>query len=183
MYAQIAPLDPEGELQYEWLNSRGAIARFERNAIEIRLLDTQETPIADLAIARLVAETVRALCEQRWCSLDQLAAIATHKLRAVLDRTIEHADEVVIADPELLGAFGIPDAKLSAGELWAALSERLLADAHTPDLQHALGVILREGPLARRIVRALGSDPHPNRIREIYRELAQCLHEGRMYGG
>jgi len=29
MYAQIAPYDPEGILQEEWLNARGAIARFE----------------------------------------------------------------------------------------------------------------------------------------------------------
>ena len=46
----IAPLDPDGTLQHEWLNSRGAIARFDRNAIEIRVLDIQECPVADLAI-------------------------------------------------------------------------------------------------------------------------------------
>jgi len=38
-------------LQNEWLNSRGAIARFERDTIEIRVLDSQETPAAELAIA------------------------------------------------------------------------------------------------------------------------------------
>ena len=41
MYRDIAPFDPEGTLQDEWLNSRAAIARFDRNAIEIRCLDTQ----------------------------------------------------------------------------------------------------------------------------------------------
>ncbi|MCZ7598158.1 MAG: glutamate-cysteine ligase family protein [Gammaproteobacteria bacterium] len=40
MYADIAPHDPDGILQEEWLNSRGAIARFDRNAIEIRVLDS-----------------------------------------------------------------------------------------------------------------------------------------------
>ena len=40
MYRQIAPLDPDHVVQYEWLNSRGAIARFDRNAIEIRVIDT-----------------------------------------------------------------------------------------------------------------------------------------------
>ena len=64
MYAEIAPLDPEGELQDEWLNSRGAIARFQRDAIEIRLLDVQETPYADLAIALLV-QIGRASCRER----------------------------------------------------------------------------------------------------------------------
>ncbi|HAL85576.1 MAG TPA: hypothetical protein DCM31_01010, partial [Deferribacteraceae bacterium] len=37
MYRDIAPYDPECILQEEWLNSRGAIARFDRKAIEIRL--------------------------------------------------------------------------------------------------------------------------------------------------
>ena len=54
----IAPLDPDGILQEEWLNARGAIARFDRGAIEIRVLDVQEHPAADLAIAW----AVRARC-------------------------------------------------------------------------------------------------------------------------
>ena len=36
--------DPEGVLRHEWLNARGAIARFDRNTIEIRVLDVQECP-------------------------------------------------------------------------------------------------------------------------------------------
>jgi glutamate---cysteine ligase / carboxylate-amine ligase len=63
MYRDVAPLDPDGVLQYEWLNSRGAIARFDRDAIEIRLLDVQETPLADLAIAMLVISAARSLTE------------------------------------------------------------------------------------------------------------------------
>ena len=38
MYEAISPYDPDELLQAEWLNSRGAIARFIRNAIEIRVL-------------------------------------------------------------------------------------------------------------------------------------------------
>ena len=45
---------PTGILQFEWLNSHGAIARFDRQTIEIRVLDAQEHPGADLAIAQLV---------------------------------------------------------------------------------------------------------------------------------
>ena len=44
MYRAIDPLDTEGILQEEWLNSRAAIARFDRGAIEIRCMDTQECP-------------------------------------------------------------------------------------------------------------------------------------------
>ncbi|MEQ8767131.1 MAG: glutamate-cysteine ligase family protein, partial [Planctomycetota bacterium] len=38
IYRDLAPHDPEGTLRHEWANARGAIARFERGAIEIRIL-------------------------------------------------------------------------------------------------------------------------------------------------
>ncbi|MBC7792496.1 MAG: glutamate--cysteine ligase, partial [Clostridia bacterium] len=53
IYADIAPLDQDGILQDEFLNARGAIARFGRGSIEIRVLDTQECPKADMAIIAL----------------------------------------------------------------------------------------------------------------------------------
>ena len=55
MYRAIASFDSENLLQEEWLNSRAAIARFDRSAIEIRCLDTQECPLADLAICHFTA--------------------------------------------------------------------------------------------------------------------------------
>ncbi len=57
LYRDIAPLDPDGTLQFEWLNARGAIARFDRNTIEIRVLDVQECPRADLAVCALLTAT------------------------------------------------------------------------------------------------------------------------------
>ena len=43
IYRDLAPHDPEGVLRHEWVNARGAIARFDRMAIEIRVLDVQES--------------------------------------------------------------------------------------------------------------------------------------------
>ena len=42
-------------------------------------------------------------------------------------------------------------------------------------------VILDEGPLARRIIRVLGPEPDHDRLAAVYRELCDCLKEGRMY--
>src|SRR5690606_17468614 len=47
----IKPFDKENILDHHFVNSRGAIARFDRNAIEIRVIDLQESPRADVAIA------------------------------------------------------------------------------------------------------------------------------------
>jgi gamma-glutamyl:cysteine ligase YbdK (ATP-grasp superfamily) len=63
IYRDIAPLDPEGVLQHEWLNARGAIARFDRNTIEVRVLDVQECPQADLAICAAIVAVLRAMTD------------------------------------------------------------------------------------------------------------------------
>jgi len=61
LYADLAPYDTSGILQEEWINGRGAIARFDRWAIEIRLLDMQEHPAVDVAICQAITAVVRAL--------------------------------------------------------------------------------------------------------------------------
>ena len=72
----------------EWTNARGAIARFDRMAIEVRLIDAQECAAADLAVAAAVSGLVRALVEERWApfrtqrdwptgALSELAGAAT----------------------------------------------------------------------------------------------------------
>ena len=61
LYSDIAPHDPQAILQHEWLNARGAIARFERNTIEVRVLDVQECPAADVAICGLATAALRRL--------------------------------------------------------------------------------------------------------------------------
>lgn len=179
MYRDVAPLDPDGELQYEWLNSRGAIARFDRNAIEIRLLDVQETPLADLAIAALVTTAARALTEERWVSMAELHALATVPLREVLDRGIDDADEAIVDHVPLLRAFGCSEDRLQAGELWTAVCERVVPDGDP--WRASIDAILSAGPLARRILRATGPAPDVPRIHDVYRELADCLVQARLF--
>jgi gamma-glutamyl:cysteine ligase YbdK (ATP-grasp superfamily) len=183
MYRDVAPLDPDGVLQDEWLNSRGAIARFERDAIEIRLLDVQETPLADLAITRLITAAAAALVEERWVSRAELERLDTARLRAILDRGIVDADEAIVDDTATLRALGCADSRLSAGEVWTALLEQLLVLALPAGsgLRSALNTIVSRGPLARRILRAVGRSPTAARIHATYEELADCLVAGRLF--
>ncbi|MCX4244084.1 carboxylate-amine ligase [Paraliomyxa miuraensis] len=182
MYREIAPLDPEGLLQHEWLNSRGAIARFDRGAIEIRLLDVQETPRADLAIARLVAETVRALAEQRWVPLTELDRLSTTMLAGVLDQTITRAEHAVVESEPLLRALGYDGHQATVEELWTHLAESLLLDRLPAEgLRGALVTILGRGTLASRITKAVGPKPSEQRIIEVYGALADCALEGQLF--
>ncbi len=57
----ISPYDTDEVLDPIWVNSRGAIPRFDRGSIEIRVMDIQECPSADLAIVSFVIETLKAL--------------------------------------------------------------------------------------------------------------------------
>jgi gamma-glutamyl:cysteine ligase YbdK (ATP-grasp superfamily) len=181
IYRDIAPHDPEGILQEEWLNSRGAIARFERDTIEIRLLDVQECPAADLAIAALIVVVLKALTEERWGTLAEQQEWEIAPLEAILLAAIRDGDEAIIDDRRYLAAFGFPNERTTAGELWRSLAQRLQPPGGE-EFREPLAVILRQGPLARRLLKALGVAPSEGRIREVYGELCTCLAHGRLFG-
>jgi gamma-glutamyl:cysteine ligase YbdK (ATP-grasp superfamily) len=180
IYRDIAPLDPEAVLRFEWLNSRGAIARFERDTIEIRVLDVQESPVADLAILTLVVAVLQALTAGTWSSLAEQQRWSLGRLERILLDTVRDGEAAVIADPAYLATFGCPGTRAAAGELWRSLAERLLPREER-EVWAALAVILDEGPLARRLLRALGEAPSSGRLREVYGELCRCLAEGRLF--
>jgi gamma-glutamyl:cysteine ligase YbdK (ATP-grasp superfamily) len=177
MYAEIAPHDPERVLQHEWLNARGAIARFARNTIEIRVLDVQESPLADLAICAAVVALLRSTIAERWAGLAIQQAAEVEPLASILLTTIRSADEALIYDEEYLALFGYPGQSCTAGELWKHLFAQLpeLGDPSSP-WRVPLETILNEGPLARRIVEALAE----NTLEDVYVELCRCLEAGEM---
>ncbi len=159
MFAQIRPLDPDGILQYEWLNSRGAIARFDRNAIEIRLLDVQECPRADLALSRFIIETIRYLVENRAENLRAFAlASPTAARKEQLLRVIRHGLSAELLLPELHKAFDLPTAATTAADFWNHLFQ-LLAPRLTETNQKTIVTILRHGNLAARLLAAYNQNP------------------------
>lgn len=178
IYADIAPLDPDGTLQHEWLNARGAIARFDRNAIEIRVLDIQECPAADIAICSLIVETLRRLIAEEWISTNAQQTFATERLAAILSSVIRDADEAIIEDADFLIAFGV-SAPLTARELWQQLAAPLLES--TTEFSEALQVILKQGPLSRRILKRVANDLSAARLFDTYRELCDCLATAKMF--
>jgi gamma-glutamyl:cysteine ligase YbdK (ATP-grasp superfamily) len=183
MYDEIAPHDPAGVLRHEWLNSRGAIPRFDRDALEIRLIDVQECPLADLSIAAAVVTVIHWLYAERSAPLADQQALETSLLARVLRTTIREADEAIVDNVAYLRALGIGATRCSAGDAWRALLD---AAAHDAPLARAwwrpaLDVILAQGPLARRIVRATGRHPSRQKLHAVYATLCDCLRDGRMF--
>lgn len=169
----LAPFDPEGILRPEWTNARGAIARFDRGSIEVRLLDVQECPAADLAIAELVRRTLEALLAERWAPLCDLQALATDDLAAVLEATVVRAEQAEIGHRPLLRALGRAG-PTRAADVWSGLRADLIPEPgeHGP----VLAAIETGGSLATRITRRLADGAG---LREVYEELADCLAAGR----
>jgi len=183
IYRDLAPLDPDGVLRDEFANARGAIGRFGRGSIEIRLLDVQEAPRADLAVIAAVVGALKLLVAERWSPLAAQQAQPTEPLAALLRQTIRTADETVIEDGPYLAHFGLPAARATAGQLWRHLAEEATAGGTLEDgaLAADLEVILTEGPLARRMLLALGDDPSRAAQERLYRRLCRCLAEGEMF--
>ncbi|MBI4576975.1 MAG: glutamate--cysteine ligase [Planctomycetes bacterium] len=184
IYRDLAPLDPEGVLRHEWVNARGAIARFDRGAIEIRVLDVQECPLADLAVAHLIVEVLRALVEERWLDLEAQRAWEVDPLARIYRTVVRDAERARVEDPRYLEAMGLEGARpVSAGEVWASLAERTApaGRAADPAMGRALRRILERGCLSRRILEALGPSSPPERQREVYEDLCDCLAVGRLF--
>ncbi|WP_439882970.1 carboxylate-amine ligase [Pontibacter sp. MBLB2868] len=182
IYADMKPYDQEGVLQEEFLNSRGAIARFQRNAIEIRLIDIQESPVADMAVLQAVVAVLQALVSERWISIAELKKWEEEKLAAILSDVIKNGQQAVITDFDFLACFGFKcNENCTVGELWKFLVNETLVLDEQPEVAYALHVILSRGNLSRRILEAIGQNPSEQKIMEVYRQLAICLHNGGVF--
>ena len=183
MYRDIAPYDPNGVLRHEWLNARGVIPRFERSALEIRIIDVQECPQADLAIAAAIVAVVKALYDAHWTSLAVQQAFDTESLVAVLLAMVRDAELGIIDNAAYLRLLGYRGTRCEARELWQHLIESTWRDHPEQGTvwRSALDTISTQGPLARRILRAVGSDFSCGHLQSVYLELCDCLEQGRMF--
>jgi gamma-glutamyl:cysteine ligase YbdK (ATP-grasp superfamily) len=180
LYRDAEPHDPERILRYEWVNARGAIARFERNTIEIRVLDVQECPRADIAVVWAVIEVLKALVAERWTAVAEQKRWEIGPLRAILLDTIRDGERAVISDPAYLRLFGWTGTpRATVGELWAHVRREAIG-AH-PEFDAVLAHILGQGPLARRVLRRAGDGPDRPALAETYRELCECLAGDRLF--
>ncbi len=185
MYRDISPLDPDATLQHEWLNARGAIARWDRHAIEIRVLDIQECPASDLAILQAIRDVLGRLVAEQPSGYAQQRDVPQTELVELLTATIRDADEAIVKQPQLLKAIGLDGmVELPARDVWTRLLEPMpTVSLSESAARYAIDVILKEGVLARRMSRRLSTQPTAKEIFKLCGELCDCLAEGRMLHG
>ena len=206
----IAPHDPEHLLNHYFLNSRGAIARFDRGAIEIRLVDIQECPNADIAIVEMEIATLKAIANGKFLTAAQskipttmkeyrkfLQNFDTTKLAEILARTAKDAEDALIDRPEFLAVFGMDFAdgtngadgrggaddanSVKAGDIWKHIYSVVKNDL-TEVSQSVMEKMLARGTLATALYKALGDTPAHESFVTEYKKLADCLAHNRLYG-
>jgi len=183
IYKDLAPQDPDGLLAHEWANSRGAIARFDRNAIEIRLLDVQECPTADAAVVALVRSVVQALCNEQFSSTALQMLIKEDELARVLEVTMRSGDDAVINHAELLTLLGMPGKSARGRDVWGHLISQVPPTGlDAADWRTFYSHYMQHGCLSRRLIRSTGSAPNAAKMHAVCARLATGLANNVFFG-
>lgn len=203
----IDPYDSQHLLNHFFLNSRGAIARFDRGAIEIRLVDIQECPNADIAIAELEIATLKAIVNGKFAGSSVANSVPrtlkeyreflrnfdTTRLAELLTKTTKDAEDATIDWKEYLSVFGMnfantpastasaTNAPVTAGDIWKHIYSVVKNDL-TEVSQSFMEKMLERGTLSSALYRVLGDSPAHEEFVAEYKKLADCLAHNRLYG-
>ncbi len=179
----IAPHDPDHVLNPIWVNSRGAIPRFDRGSIEIRLMDIQECPTADMAIISLVIETIKAFVKEKFISLDEQMKMRTDPMAGLFEKCIVAGQKTEVKNPEFLKAFGMAGESATAIAIWKNTMDRLInsGDSSLEKWKPELSVIFNEGTLSDRILKSIEDEGSEEAIKNTYRQLCGCLEQNKMF--
>lgn len=180
IYNDLKPYDPQSILQQEWANARGAIARFDRGAIEIRVIDSQECPAADLAVAELICGAVKTLTQYDANLQAAMQRLATQQLHRQLMDCVTHAENAQVVNREFRSLLRLPEHVQTAGQVWQQLAGS--CDHISPAGSACLDVIFKKGSLATRMRRGTGKVTAES-LRRLCQELSGCLQSGHMYNG
>ncbi|MCB1120226.1 MAG: glutamate--cysteine ligase [Verrucomicrobiae bacterium] len=170
----LEELDPEGILEPEWTNARGAIARFDRGSIEIRVGDVQECPRQDLAIIRFLIHLIQDWYSEKRVSLADQEAVPTSALKAFFKAAVKQGRSAPVTDANLLRVYGVKEPETAGAVLKAMLPSN---EEWTADIRH----ILTDGNLAERILHAVGPQPAHQDLERVFRQLRSCLLENRAF--
>src|SRR5690606_13489277 len=177
----LKPYDTDHILEDHFVNSRGAIARFDRGSIEIRVMDIQECPEADVAILELVIEVLKSLVFEEWSDYPCQASWQEDDLYAIFQKAIHRAEMGQIDLTNFGKVFGIgDDSNVSLKDLWTRLYDKVKFRLGERS-QIAIELILEQGSLATRIIKNLNGSCTYDQIHATYQKLADCLESGKMF--
>jgi carboxylate-amine ligase len=180
--ADISPYDPDQILNPIWVNSRGAIPRFDRGSIEIRIMDIQECASADLALVSLVIETIKLFVQGSLIDHEDQMKWKTDTLAPLFEKVVEKGPDVIIDNADYLNVFRFPGRRASVGELWSFILQLNIDSGNAiKRWKPEIDVILKQGNLSQRIINALNGDYSRDNIISVYKKLSTCLEQNKMF--
>jgi glutathione synthase/RimK-type ligase-like ATP-grasp enzyme len=180
MYRALDRLPDTGAIRHEFFNTRGAILRFARRAMEVRVLDTQECVKMDVAIAVFVRAALRHLAAR--VAAGRVALPDHAVLVADFRACIRDGSAARVAAPHLevdRDGDGAADARGALRSLLAAARRTVRKDeAAYLDL---VARMIETGTLSERIRAEMApyaqadDETFTEAARRIYIELIDCL--------
>ncbi|HEX6132991.1 MAG TPA: glutamate-cysteine ligase family protein [Longimicrobiales bacterium] len=178
MYGALDRFPNSEPIRHEFLNSRGAVLRFARRALEIRVLDTQECVRMDAAISVFARAALRQLTAEVLDGTMMPPPIDT--LVGDFHACVRDGSRALVSAPHITG---ISDGgRVPVAEVLRILLDRAARAVVDADAGYLPLVeqIIQQGTLSERIRARL--EPHARSetalrraLREVYRELADCL--------
>jgi gamma-glutamyl:cysteine ligase YbdK (ATP-grasp superfamily) len=165
---------PKSLLNKEWLNSRGAVIRFCRKAIEIRIMDEQECIKSDVALSCFIRALLRGILQGKGEDYENVPhVVLVENLHAV----IRHGLDAHVQHPK--------------GETAKEVCQHLLEIAKknaSREEKSYLGTVKRriaEGNLSDMILKQVQKKALKTDLTEaifsVYSSLADCLENNRVY--
>lgn len=176
MYKDIAPLDTENVLQEEWLNSRAAIPKFERDSLEIRLCDTNENSFIDMSIAIFWSKVIQTLAKEEWMGLSDLKEFSETDLKDILVATVKDGPNAKISDQNYLDLWEMDD-ECTTRDVLNQIFESMVYANNERIYQKPIEYILKKGTLSERILQACEGDFSEAKLKTVYKKLTDCLQQ------
>jgi glutathione synthase/RimK-type ligase-like ATP-grasp enzyme/gamma-glutamyl:cysteine ligase YbdK (ATP-grasp superfamily) len=180
MYSALDRLPDAGAIRHDFFNARGAVFKFSRRAMEVRVLDTQECVRMDVAVAVFVRATLRYLAGRVRAGR---IALPPHPLLVEDFRaTIRHGSRATVSAPHFRverDAAGLTGARDVLRHLLER-ARRVVSRDEAPYLDLA-GRMIETGSLSERIraelapVAEADDERFTEAARRIYIELMDCL--------
>jgi gamma-glutamyl:cysteine ligase YbdK (ATP-grasp superfamily) len=181
IYRDLEGIRGGRRLRHEWINSRGAIVRFSRRAVEIRVLDSQECPKMDIAFAVFIRAALKSMVHGM-----QQGRLPLPRRRMLIDdfnNVIRRGSRAEVDALHLRPWLGLGHRAPTARQILLGLLRQCESEIprdekdYYPLIEHRIVT----GNLSERIRReierrkARGGRRLPTILHGIYEELAECL--------
>jgi gamma-glutamyl:cysteine ligase YbdK (ATP-grasp superfamily) len=183
IYGALRAIPAAKPLRHEWVNSRGAILRFARRALEIRVLDVQECVRMDAAVAAFVRATLRWL--MRGLREKEIRLPPHAMLVRDLRQVVEHGRSARVEARHLDGGRA---RTRRAGDVLETLLDRSRGEMGAGEREHfqLIGDRMSRGSLSdlirKRVARCRTRDARAA-LRDVYGELMDALDANQPWHG